>query len=126
MPTRFTPTDDDKTFSEGKKTSHLGKSMEDKEEFMCSGHFKKVETPRSGGSILQLMEDVVKVPKKLIYNKEKIHKWIKVKKDNSNNYKKTLKANLVEIDILLDKGKGNSDILNKRFTVSKALQDITN
>ncbi|GJU10513.1 hypothetical protein Tco_1132909 [Tanacetum coccineum] len=77
-PPGFTPTDDGKTTSEVKKTSHS----------------------------------------------EKIREWIKVKKDSSNNYKKTLKADLVEIDTLLDKGEGNSDILNKRFTVSKELQDI--
>ncbi|GKB42380.1 RNA-directed DNA polymerase, eukaryota, reverse transcriptase zinc-binding domain protein [Tanacetum coccineum] len=29
-------------------------------ESMCSGHFQKVETPRSGGSILQLIDDMVK------------------------------------------------------------------
>ncbi|GJZ00088.1 RNA-directed DNA polymerase, eukaryota [Tanacetum coccineum] len=59
--------------------------------------------------------------KKLRIIKEKIREWIKVKKDSSNNYKKTLKAELVDIDILLDKGEGNSDILNKRTTVYKAL-----
>ncbi|GJR07402.1 RNA-directed DNA polymerase, eukaryota [Tanacetum coccineum] len=62
--------------------------------------------------------------KKLKYTKEKIREWIKVKKDSSNNYKKTLKADLVKIDSLLNKGEGNSDILNKRITVSKELQDI--
>nr|GEY15344.1 RNA-directed DNA polymerase, eukaryota, reverse transcriptase zinc-binding domain protein [Tanacetum cinerariifolium] len=62
--------------------------------------------------------------KKLKYTKEKIREWIKVKKDCSNNYKKTLEADIVKIDILLDKWESNSDILNKRFIVSKALQDI--
>ncbi|GJR02160.1 RNA-directed DNA polymerase, eukaryota [Tanacetum coccineum] len=62
--------------------------------------------------------------KKLRYVKEKIRVWIKVKKDSSSNYRKSLKADLVEIDILLDKGEGNPDILNKRTLVSKALQDI--
>nr|GFA61874.1 RNA-directed DNA polymerase, eukaryota [Tanacetum cinerariifolium] len=149
-----TLTNDDKTTSEVKKTSHSGKSMEDKEESMCSGHFRKPKIPRSGGSILQLMEEVVKVGQIMGYNMEgcsknieeiiganafnsfiseagleegpleKIREWVKVKKDSSNNYKKMLKADLVEIDIVLEKGEGDSDILNKRSTIFKALQDI--
>nr|GEY37642.1 nucleotide-binding alpha-beta plait domain-containing protein [Tanacetum cinerariifolium] len=55
---------------------------------------------------------------------EKIREWVKAKKDSSNNYKKMLKADLAEIDIVLDKGEGDSDILNKRSTIFKALQDI--
>ncbi|GJY87623.1 nucleotide-binding alpha-beta plait domain-containing protein [Tanacetum coccineum] len=69
-PPGFTPTDDGKTTSEVKKTSHSGKSMEDKEESMCSGHFKKAEIPRSRRSILQLMEEVVKVGQIMGYNME--------------------------------------------------------
>ncbi|GKB95230.1 hypothetical protein Tco_0981367 [Tanacetum coccineum] len=37
---------------------------------------------------------------------------------------KNLKVDLAEIDLLLDKGEGDSDILNKRVYVSKSLQDI--
>nr|GEU33492.1 RNA-directed DNA polymerase, eukaryota [Tanacetum cinerariifolium] len=58
------------------------------------------------------------------YLKEKIRAWIKVKNDSSKNYKKTLKEELDDIDLLLDKGEGNSDVLNKRMYVSKLLQDL--
>nr|GEY57431.1 RNA-directed DNA polymerase, eukaryota, reverse transcriptase zinc-binding domain protein [Tanacetum cinerariifolium] len=36
-------------------------SKNDVDESICSGHFKKSEIPKSGGSILQLIDDLVKV-----------------------------------------------------------------
>lgn len=36
----------------------------------CSGHFKKCEIPRSGGSILQLMEELIRVGQVIGYNME--------------------------------------------------------
>ncbi|GJX29134.1 RNA-directed DNA polymerase, eukaryota, reverse transcriptase zinc-binding domain protein [Tanacetum coccineum] len=61
----------------------------------------------------------------LKYLKEKIRMWIKVKKDNSSkNYKKNLKKELTEIDLILDKGEGNSKVLNKRAEVFKSLHDL--
>ncbi|GKA84001.1 RNA-directed DNA polymerase, eukaryota, reverse transcriptase zinc-binding domain protein, partial [Tanacetum coccineum] len=36
----------------------------------CSGHFKKCDIPRSGGSILQLMEELIKVGQTMGYNME--------------------------------------------------------
>nr|GEY24356.1 putative reverse transcriptase domain-containing protein [Tanacetum cinerariifolium] len=100
---------DEKVNSEVKNTCPLSNPNEDIEGSICSNHFKNAELPRSGGSMLQLMDDLVK---------------IKVKKDSSKNYKKTLKAGLAEIDLLLDKGKGNSDVLNKRMSVLKSLQEL--
>ncbi|GKC91082.1 RNA-directed DNA polymerase, eukaryota, reverse transcriptase zinc-binding domain protein [Tanacetum coccineum] len=44
--------------------------------------------------------------------------------DSSKNIKKTLKAELAEINLLLDKGKGNSDVLNKRMSISKSLKEL--
>nr|GEZ64688.1 RNA-directed DNA polymerase, eukaryota, reverse transcriptase zinc-binding domain protein [Tanacetum cinerariifolium] len=38
------------------------------EESICSGHFKKFEVPKSGGSILQLIDDLVKVGEKMGYD----------------------------------------------------------
>ncbi|GJT42913.1 RNA-directed DNA polymerase, eukaryota [Tanacetum coccineum] len=67
---------------------------------------------------------MTKLMKKMKYLKKKIRVWIKVNKDSSKNYKKTLKAELTEIDLLLNKGEGNSDVLNKRMSVSKSLQDL--
>nr|GEV51915.1 RNA-directed DNA polymerase, eukaryota, reverse transcriptase zinc-binding domain protein [Tanacetum cinerariifolium] len=48
--------------------SNLKGDKEDKEESICSGHFKKVKAPHSGGSMLQLMEDLVKVGQIMGYN----------------------------------------------------------
>ncbi|GJT56769.1 hypothetical protein Tco_0991823 [Tanacetum coccineum] len=58
---------------------------------------------------------MAKLMKKLKYLKEKIQMWIKVKKDNSSkNYKKNLKKELTEIDLIIDKGEGNLEVLKKR------------
>ncbi|GJX90251.1 hypothetical protein Tco_0343577 [Tanacetum coccineum] len=43
-------------------------SKTDVAESVCSGHFKKLEAPRSGGSILNLMEELVKVGQPMGYN----------------------------------------------------------
>ncbi|GJU48687.1 ulp1 protease family, C-terminal catalytic domain-containing protein [Tanacetum coccineum] len=67
---------------------------------------------------------MTKLMKKMKYLKEKIRVWIKLKKDSSKNIKKTLKAELAKTDLLLDKGEGNSDVLNKRISVSKSLQEL--
>ncbi|GJR09741.1 RNA-directed DNA polymerase, eukaryota, reverse transcriptase zinc-binding domain protein [Tanacetum coccineum] len=62
--------------SEVGKTCHISISKEDKEESICSGHFKKVELPRTGGSMLQLMQDLVKVGQTMGYNMEGCSKSI--------------------------------------------------
>ncbi|GJZ72339.1 putative ribonuclease H-like domain-containing protein [Tanacetum coccineum] len=67
---------------------------------------------------------MTKLMKKMKYLKDKICAWIKVKKDSSKKYKKTLKAELTEIELLLDQGEGNTDVFNRRMSVSKSLQDI--
>ncbi|GKD59004.1 nucleotide-binding alpha-beta plait domain-containing protein, partial [Tanacetum coccineum] len=46
--------------SGAKEKSTNSSLKEDVAESVCSGHFKKSEVPRTGGSILQLMEDLVK------------------------------------------------------------------
>ncbi|GKD33500.1 hypothetical protein Tco_1249009 [Tanacetum coccineum] len=45
-------------------------SKEVREESVCFGHFKHTEIPRSGGSILQVMDDLVKVGVTMGYNME--------------------------------------------------------
>ncbi|GJY22819.1 hypothetical protein Tco_0396477, partial [Tanacetum coccineum] len=52
---------DDKVAYEVKKACLLSNSKDDRKESICSGHFKKAKLPRSGGSMLQLMDDLVKV-----------------------------------------------------------------
>ncbi|GJV59411.1 RNA-directed DNA polymerase, eukaryota [Tanacetum coccineum] len=106
---------DDIANSEVGKTCHKSNSKEDKEESICSGHFKKFELPHTGGSMLQLMEDLVK---------DQIRVWVKDKKEYAYKQKKTLKEKLADIDLLLDKGKGDSDVINQRDAIFKSLQDI--
>ncbi|GJU01107.1 hypothetical protein Tco_1111445 [Tanacetum coccineum] len=65
-----------------------------------------------------------KLMKKMKYIKEKIRAWIKVRKDSLKNIKKTLKVESVEIDLLLNKGEANSDVLNNRMSISKSLQEL--
>nr|GEX64674.1 nucleotide-binding alpha-beta plait domain-containing protein [Tanacetum cinerariifolium] len=65
-----------------------------------------------------------KLTKKLKYLKENIHRWIKDNKDSSKNYKQGLKDDLVKINLLLDNGEANSDILIKHMDVLKSLQDL--
>ncbi|GJZ26819.1 RNA-directed DNA polymerase, eukaryota [Tanacetum coccineum] len=66
-PPGFTPTDDieehDKKDEESKQESGATKSV-------CSGHFKKSEIPRTRGSILNLMDELVKVGQTMGYNME--------------------------------------------------------
>ncbi|GKC76821.1 RNA-directed DNA polymerase, eukaryota [Tanacetum coccineum] len=65
-----------------------------------------------------------KLMKKLKYLKDKIRVWVKIKKDNSKNYRTSLRKELAEIDKLLDKGEGNSDILQKRTSVLNSSQEF--
>ncbi|GJR75257.1 nucleotide-binding alpha-beta plait domain-containing protein [Tanacetum coccineum] len=51
-----------------KKIDSKKKSKNDVEESICSGYFKKFEIPKSGGSILQLLDDLVKVGETLGYD----------------------------------------------------------
>ncbi|GJT21844.1 RNA-directed DNA polymerase, eukaryota, reverse transcriptase zinc-binding domain protein [Tanacetum coccineum] len=52
---------DEKVAYEVKKTCPLSNSKDDKEESICSWHFKKAEVLCSGGSMLQLMDNLVKM-----------------------------------------------------------------
>ncbi|GJX06752.1 RNA-directed DNA polymerase, eukaryota [Tanacetum coccineum] len=49
---------------------------------------------------------------------------IKEYKERSKNQKQCIKDELAGIDLLLDRGEGNSDILNKRINAFKSLQDL--
>nr|GEV56821.1 RNA-directed DNA polymerase, eukaryota, reverse transcriptase zinc-binding domain protein [Tanacetum cinerariifolium] len=55
------------------------RNKNDKSEFVCSGHFKSSSVPRSGCSILDLMEELVKVGNTMGYNMDGLAQ--KVKKD---------------------------------------------
>ncbi|GJS29079.1 RNA-directed DNA polymerase, eukaryota [Tanacetum coccineum] len=45
----------------------MSSSKEEDKESRCSGHFRRVEGPKIGGSILQLLDDVVKVGQTMGY-----------------------------------------------------------
>nr|GEV04940.1 RNA-directed DNA polymerase, eukaryota [Tanacetum cinerariifolium] len=71
FPPRFTPCNSVDFKSQGtvnqvqdiskKITCHKVDSKEVLENSACSGHFKKLNSPKTGGSILQLIEDLIKV-----------------------------------------------------------------
>nr|GEV84830.1 hypothetical protein [Tanacetum cinerariifolium] len=61
---------EEKQNSEVRKPSSINNSKEDKEESICFSHFQKIDTPHSGGSMLQFMEDLVKVGQAMGNNME--------------------------------------------------------
>ncbi|GJR86888.1 RNA-directed DNA polymerase, eukaryota, reverse transcriptase zinc-binding domain protein [Tanacetum coccineum] len=63
------------------------------------------------------MEDtnaLIKIMKKLKYLKEKIRVWNKTNKECFRNSMRNLKADLAELDLVIDKGEGDDDVVNKR------------
>ncbi|GJV74557.1 hypothetical protein Tco_1506141 [Tanacetum coccineum] len=59
-----------KKFLERVNPGSKTKSKDDVVESICSCHFQKAEIPRSGGSILQLMDNLVKMGQTMGYNME--------------------------------------------------------
>ncbi|GKE16049.1 RNA-directed DNA polymerase, eukaryota, partial [Tanacetum coccineum] len=59
-----------KIVSAKKKNVSLRNLKDGREDYVCSGHFQKNEGPQSGGSILQLMDEMVKVGQVMGYNME--------------------------------------------------------
>nr|GEV13937.1 RNA-directed DNA polymerase, eukaryota [Tanacetum cinerariifolium] len=100
---------------------------ENVEESVCSGHLKSVDIPRSGGSILQVMDDLIKISneenamikmnKKLKIFKQKI----KVGSEKKRRHKDHLKSELVTIDHALDQRDNDVDLVAKRITFMKSL-----
>ncbi|GJR21987.1 RNA-directed DNA polymerase, eukaryota [Tanacetum coccineum] len=64
------------------------------------------------------------VMKKLKYLKEKIRVWSNDKKKSSNNSRVLLKEELAALDVIIDKGEGNKDVVNKINNVVNVLQDM--
>ena len=57
------------------REDHLNMNLDDGmsnkfSESLCSGRFKKSEMPRTGGSMLSVMEEIVKVGQAMGYNME--------------------------------------------------------
>nr|GEX21179.1 RNA-directed DNA polymerase, eukaryota, reverse transcriptase zinc-binding domain protein [Tanacetum cinerariifolium] len=67
---------------------------------------------------------MVKLTKKLRYLKQHIRTWIKDYKFKTRSAIQQIKNELSKIDVLIDKGEGNSDICSKRRDIFKSLQDI--
>nr|GEZ82264.1 RNA-directed DNA polymerase, eukaryota [Tanacetum cinerariifolium] len=65
-----------------KQTILNNKGVNDVEESICSGHFRKSEVPYTGGSIIQLMDDLLR------YLKDKIQMWSRLIKESSNSRKR--------------------------------------
>ncbi|GJU92956.1 hypothetical protein Tco_1317712 [Tanacetum coccineum] len=67
---------------------------------------------------------MIKMMKKLKYLKEKIRGWNKKNKEDFRNNKCNLKNELAELDLVIDKGEGDVDVVNKRTNVIKMLQEL--
>ncbi|GJZ94122.1 RNA-directed DNA polymerase, eukaryota [Tanacetum coccineum] len=67
---------------------------------------------------------MIKMMKKLKYLKEKIKGWNKKNKEVFRNNKCNLKNELAELDLVIDKGEGDVDVVNKRTNVIKTLQEL--
>ncbi|GJU94484.1 RNA-directed DNA polymerase, eukaryota, reverse transcriptase zinc-binding domain protein [Tanacetum coccineum] len=69
---------------------------------------------------------MTKLMKKLKHLKEKIRLWNKGNTMSSINRKRTLKSDLADLDLIIDKGWGNVEIVNKRANVVRSLQELEN
>nr|GEV00338.1 RNA-directed DNA polymerase, eukaryota, reverse transcriptase zinc-binding domain protein [Tanacetum cinerariifolium] len=108
----------------GTKEKCLNKnSIDDAAESVCSGQFKKSEAPQTGGSILILMDELVKVVET---PKSKIREWNKDKKKNASNRKLRIKEKLVGLDKIIDKGESSFEVVKKRLDVFNSLQELEN
>nr|GFB30574.1 RNA-directed DNA polymerase, eukaryota, reverse transcriptase zinc-binding domain protein [Tanacetum cinerariifolium] len=57
---------------------------------------------------------LVRMMKELKYLKEKIHMWNKLNKEKSHKSKRSLLAELMDCDAIIDKGEGENNVVNKR------------
>ncbi|GKE20707.1 RNA-directed DNA polymerase, eukaryota, partial [Tanacetum coccineum] len=67
---------------------------------------------------------IIKMMKKLKYLQEKICVWNKTNKEGTSNNMRKLKADLAELDVVIDKGKGDKDVVNKRTNVVRSLREL--
>ncbi|GJT57077.1 RNA-directed DNA polymerase, eukaryota, reverse transcriptase zinc-binding domain protein [Tanacetum coccineum] len=65
-----------------------------------------------------------KFMQKIKYLKEKIRTWHKLYKENSNNRKSVLKAELNDLDVVIDNGNGTTTDVNRRQEVVQLLQEV--
>nr|GFA27492.1 putative RNA-directed DNA polymerase, eukaryota, reverse transcriptase zinc-binding domain protein [Tanacetum cinerariifolium] len=153
----------------------------DTHESTCFGHFKKLEVPRKGGSILEMIDDLVNVGflsdhhpiimreahydygpipfkffhywfeldgfdklveqtwleanvndqnsyskfiNKLKYLKNKIQIWARLHKESLNSRKSILKAELADLDGVIDKGEGSDTDGHRKREVVRLIQEV--
>nr|GEX74792.1 RNA-directed DNA polymerase, eukaryota [Tanacetum cinerariifolium] len=110
-----------------KEPSHSNFQMEHTDS-VSSGHFKISEAPRTGGSILGLLEGVVRVGHVMGYKMEgcKIREWKASHKTVGQVEITELKRNLARIDDVIDSGNGNGDVISERVDILSKLHDIEN
>ncbi|GKA65348.1 RNA-directed DNA polymerase, eukaryota, reverse transcriptase zinc-binding domain protein [Tanacetum coccineum] len=63
---------------------------------------------------------------KLKYLKQKIREWNKGKMKSAKNRKIRFKEELAALDVIIDKGEGNAEVVKQRTDVIKSLQDMEN
>nr|GFB50926.1 RNA-directed DNA polymerase, eukaryota, reverse transcriptase zinc-binding domain protein [Tanacetum cinerariifolium] len=105
-------------------------SKNDFEESICSGHFKKSEVPKSGGSILPLIDDLVKVWKTIGYDMKGCMKNIASVGNlgrilcvwDPNMFKKM--NSTVSDYFVMVRGEGDNNVVNKRTEVVNLLQEV--
>ncbi|GJU52083.1 RNA-directed DNA polymerase, eukaryota, reverse transcriptase zinc-binding domain protein [Tanacetum coccineum] len=66
----------------------------------------------------------LKMMKKLRYLKDKIRVWSRLNKESSNRRKRSLKYELVDLDLIIDKGVGEDTDVNRRHEVVRLLQEV--
>nr|GFA97192.1 putative RNA-directed DNA polymerase, eukaryota, reverse transcriptase zinc-binding domain protein [Tanacetum cinerariifolium] len=66
----------------------------------------------------------VKLMKKLRYLKEKIQMWSRLNKESSKSRKRNLKAELADLDLVIDKGEGADVDVKRRQEVVSLLQEV--
>ncbi|GJZ89135.1 RNA-directed DNA polymerase, eukaryota, reverse transcriptase zinc-binding domain protein [Tanacetum coccineum] len=63
---------EEKSIPEVKNSRSMSPSKEEDKEYGCSSHFRRVEGPKTGGSILHLLDDLVKVGQTIGYRMDGI------------------------------------------------------
>ncbi|GJS54729.1 retrovirus-related pol polyprotein from transposon TNT 1-94 [Tanacetum coccineum] len=89
------------------------------------GFDKFVEDSWKGAVVVE-PNAMTKLMKKLKHLKEKISLWNKENMMSSINKKRTLKSDLADLDLIIDKGCGDVEIVNKRANVVRSLQELEN
>nr|GEY62355.1 RNA-directed DNA polymerase, eukaryota, reverse transcriptase zinc-binding domain protein [Tanacetum cinerariifolium] len=86
--------------------------------------FEKLVNETWSKAPVDMWNAMLNLMKKLKYLKKKIRAWNNDMRRYSKNSKLTFKAELENLDSIIDKGEGNDDIINKRMAVVKSIQEL--